>query len=213
MGSDMGVPINELAGFLARLGPDKQGEYKAAFPELAAELAPGYVLGEADKAEPRALIIKKAQAMAKLLAEASQMCAASTEFTASRIRKSNVVKQMGQYASIVGSASFVGSLQLSDKTTAMVIGILTTVAALASVIAEHFLAALSKDRTATAIYAELTAASAEVRLVREDLSAALEVSDQVSDELLRDLVGRGNSVFRTITKAGADMGLKPATAV
>jgi hypothetical protein len=210
MGNTAEAPINEAVSFLKKLGSQKEAEYKKLFPEL--DLAEGISLGEEDEDEPRVLVIRKAEFMARLLAEGEGVCTAALAVAERKIRSSNRVKQFGQYASIVGSSSFVGSLAF-NKTAAFVIGVLTVIAALASVIAEHLMSTLGgRDVSAVSVYGRLSSASADLRVLRAELSAALEVKDAVSSKQFHDLIGRSNAAWRTIQAAGADIGLRAAPA-
>jgi hypothetical protein len=133
-------PINEAVFLLSRLAPGRLDSLRSAHPLIAEELQPGVFAGPSDTLESSVSadhLSAKASVMVAVLDETYHRAEAALAVVSKAIRTARTRRLAGQILVLVGSSSLLGTLALESKTASVIAAVLTLVAALGNLLAEH----------------------------------------------------------------------------
>jgi hypothetical protein len=134
-----GQAINEAVFLLSALAPRQIESLKLQYPALADELKVGIYAGEEPPAHPPQdlHLVEKADVMLRALAEASRRAEEAMACVSAKIKKARLRRLVSQAFVLIGSSSLLGAVALQGKLAAVGSAVLTLLAALGNLFAEH----------------------------------------------------------------------------
>ncbi|MCC8991891.1 MAG: hypothetical protein LM514_04785, partial [Streptococcus sp.] len=139
MGKHSATPINEAVFILSKIAPLQLQELRDQYPHLSDELREGISAGEKDDTSDGAAdyLREKALVVSIALVETANRAEASMGEVVRRIRRSRSARLISQVLVLVGSSALLGAVALDDKTATIVTALLTLLAALGNLLADH----------------------------------------------------------------------------
>lgn len=137
-----GAAINEAVFLLAQTSPERLESLRSQFPYLAEELQEGIYAGEETQekgeAKKSSYLADKAAIVIAALDEAAKRAESAMGTVAESIRKARLRRLISQVLVLVGSSSLLGAVALEGKTATVLSAVLTLLAALGNLFAEHY---------------------------------------------------------------------------
>lgn len=190
------APINEASTLLRNLFPDRSREIEARGGRSAEYLRQrGIKLGGEKDLEITELR-DRANFMVTALDRAGIYCSAAAAEAVIAIRSSRRLELASQITSTVGASSVLGALGLDSKVGAVVAGIFTLVASLATLIAAYRTRLIDDQSGNMQTSARtLMQLAYDTIMLKEELTFQIETGTQ---ERLADTVSRANELCRSV---------------
>jgi hypothetical protein len=189
VGTINGLPINEGVALLYALEPSRLTTLEKRFPHLP--LALGIQAGGGDTDEPDEYILDKAAFMIVALDQAAESAEEGRGRIARLIRKARLGRTISQGMIIVGSSASLATLALSQTRAAILSSLLSLLAAIGNLAAEHRERLLIKDAGSIYdAYEKLSISCYRAKLLSGEIQLALK--HRVSASEIRSLVTNGN---------------------
>ena len=131
------LAINEGVALLATLAPNRLVELREAFPQLRSELQTGITAGPEVRPGSDAYLGEKATVMMAALTEVADAAHGKLNEISGRVRVARRHRLTSQALVLVGSSSCLATLALSQTRAAVAGSVLTLLAALGNLAAEH----------------------------------------------------------------------------
>jgi len=192
MGDLANAPINEAVSLLDSLAPERLIELRAEHPELAVQLRVGVDCGQEDEVSP-SLTRERARVLLAALNEAAVRAQRALENAAKRVARIRRKRLFSQVAVLIGSSSLLGAVALDQKVASVVSAVLTLLAALGDLLAQHEEGLLTPGQgTVQEIFQRL----GEGRYAAHRMASELELSIRLeqSDDDLAKTIERGNAL-------------------
>lgn len=195
MGGLVNAPINEAIFLLNSLAPTRLSQLKAEHPTLQEQLVVGVACGDADEGQETAgpLLHEKASVMIAVLEEAATRAHRGLHVTSVRIAQARRRRLVSQVLVLVGSSTLLGSVALDGKVVSVVSAVMTTLAALGTLLAEH------RERLLTPsvgsvydAFQRLGEGSFKARRISSELGLAIRYGEQ--PDAIVELIARGNAL-------------------
>jgi len=198
MGADnAGASINEAVFLLAQTAPERLEKLRGQFPQFSEELQEGIYAGEeaedATKTDKISYLADKAQIVIAALDEASKLAESAMGAVVKSINKARLRRLVSQVLVLVGSSSLLGAVALEGKTATVLSAIITLLAALGNLFAEHYERLLNpQSGNIYDAFQKLGEGAYKARTFASDLRLALK--HQEGEAELADLIGKANEL-------------------
>ena len=189
-------PINEAVFLLSQISTDRLDILRTAYPLIADELRPGVFAGPSDvdpSASALLLLTAKANVMIAVLDEVSNRAESALVVVSGAIKSARSRRLAGQILVLVGSSSLLGTLALESKTATVIAALLTLLAALGNLLAEH-VERLLNPQTGNVYdaFQHLGEGAYRARLLRDQIHLARTYSQP--PEEINALLAKGNEL-------------------
>lgn len=135
MGTAVGAPINELVAVLAQLDPSQLEGLKSEFPGIAAELQPGRLGGVGE--ERLSYDRERAEVSARALVAVANRASVELVKIQRRMVSARRYRLIAQVLTLVCSSGVLASLAMKEAAAAIVTSLLTLLASIGTLVADH----------------------------------------------------------------------------
>jgi hypothetical protein len=184
-----GVAINEAVFLLSKTAPEKLISLRNLYPDIAEELREGIYAGEKEEM----FIIEKAEFVTVALEEVSSLAKVAMVTVAVIIQRARSRRLISQMLVLIGSSSLLGAVALDGKTATVISAVLTLLAAIGNLLAEHYERLLNPQTgNIYEAFQKLGEGSYKARAIAADLK--LSIRHKVGEIALKEQVGKANEL-------------------
>lgn len=188
-GSQSEIAINEAIFMLDKLAPERLEDFRRRFPNLAEQLQEGVFAGpEEARTSGNSFLIEKAEVLTAALSEASGHAENAMITAGKNIKRARRRRLVSQVLVLIGSSSLLGAVALDEKTATVISAVLTLLAALGNLLAEHYEKLLNPQAgNIYEMYQKLGEGAYKARRMASELQLAMRHDEAISElsELLR----------------------------
>jgi len=188
------LAINEAVFLLAQMAPEKLKAFQSRYPALAGELQQGIFAGTEDEQKPaNSFLIQKAEVVTGVLEEASSQAEKAMSAVAADIKRARMRRLASQVLVLIGSSSLLGAVALDGKTATVVSAVITLLAALGNLMAEHYEKLLNpQSGNIYEVFQRLGEGAYKARRLAAEIQLAARHQEDAT--VLRQLVGNANEL-------------------